>query len=74
MSRTPVSHLTPKQSTARLVFYCLAAFLTPIGSNWAQMENASPYQWGGMLVQATISMVIAARAYIDQSPNQVLRS
>ena len=63
--------MTPKQSNARLAFYCIAAFLTPIGSNWAQMESASLYQWGGMIVQATITMAIAARAYIDQSPTMV---
>ena len=64
--------MTPKQSTARLAFYCVASFLTPIGSNWAQMENATPYQWGGILIQATISLAIAARAYIDQTPTKVV--
>jgi hypothetical protein len=63
--------MTPKQSNLRLAFYCIAAFLTPIGANWAQMEQATPYQWGGMIIQATISLVIAGRAYIDQSPTQV---
>jgi len=63
--------MTPKQSTARLTLYCLAAFLTPIGANWSQMELATPYQWGGMLIQAMISTAIAARAYIDQTPNKV---
>jgi hypothetical protein len=63
--------MTPKQSNLRLFLYCLAAFLTPIGSNWAQMSEASTHQWVGMMIQATVSMVIAARAYIDQSPNQI---
>jgi hypothetical protein len=63
--------MTPKQSTARLVLYCLAAFLTPIGANWAQMGDATLHQWVGMIIQASISTVIAARAYIDQSPNQI---
>ena len=63
--------MTPKQSTARLSLYCLAAFLTPIGSNWANMQNATLYEWGGMIIQACIATVIAARAYIDQSPTQI---
>ena len=63
--------MTPKQSNFRLILYCLAAFLTPIGANWAQMSEATLHQWAGMVIQATISMVIAARAYIDQSPNQI---
>jgi len=63
--------MTPKQSNLRLFLYCLAAFLTPIGSNWAQMGDATIHQWVGMIIQATITMVIAARAYIDQSPAQV---
>lgn len=63
--------MTAKQSTARFVFYLLASFLTPIGANWAQMEHATPYQWGGMLIQATITAFIAGRAYIDTSESQV---
>jgi hypothetical protein len=63
--------MTPKQSNLRLFLYCLAAFLTPIASNWAQMGEATIHQWVGMMIQATVSTVIAARAYIDQSPNQI---
>ena len=63
--------MTPKQSTARLVLYCLAAFITPIAGNWAQMAEATTHQWAGMILQALVATIIAARAYIDQSPNQV---
>ncbi len=63
--------MTAKQSSARLAFYCLAAFLTPIGSNWDAMSDASLYEWGGLLVQATISLAIAARAYVDTTPTRI---
>lgn len=63
--------MTPKQSTARLALYSIIAFVTPIAANWQAMEHATAFQWGGMLIQATVTALIAARAYIDQSPNQV---
>lgn len=63
--------MTPKQSTARLCLYSFIAFITPIASNWQSMENASGFQWGGIIIQATVTALIAARAYIDQTPNQV---
>lgn len=63
--------MTSKQSTARLLLYSVISFLTPLGANWAQMENATAYQWGGMLLQAAITAAIAARAYIDTSESQV---
>jgi hypothetical protein len=63
--------MTKKQSTARLVLYCLAAFITPIAGNWAQMADATPHQWAGMILQAAVATIIAARAYIDQSPTEV---
>lgn len=63
--------MTPKQSNARLVLYCLAAFITPIAGNWTQMAGATTHQWVGMILQALVATIIAARAYIDQSPNQV---
>jgi hypothetical protein len=63
--------MTAKQSTARLVLYSFIAFITPIAANWQAMEHATAFQWGGMLIQAAVTALIAARAYIDQSPNQV---
>ncbi len=63
--------MTPKQSTARLCLYAVIAFVTPIASNWNQMESASLFQWGGMLMQATVTSLIAIRAYIDQTPTQI---
>jgi len=65
--------MTPKQSTARLLLYAGIAFATPIASNWQAMEHATSFQWGGMLLQALVTSLIAARAYIDQSPNQVIK-
>jgi len=63
--------MTAKQSVARLALYSIIAFITPIAANWQAMEHASAFQWGGMLIQALITSLIAARAYIDQTPNQV---
>lgn len=63
--------MTPKQSTARLCLYALIAGLTPIAANWEQMANASLYQWGGLLIQALGTALIAVRAYIDQTPTRV---
>jgi len=63
--------MTPKQSTARLALYCAAAFIMPIAANWNAMEHATIFQWAGMLIQSSLTAIIAARAYIDQSPNQV---
>jgi hypothetical protein len=63
--------MTPKQSNLRLALYAVIAFVTPIASNWNQMESATAFQWGGMLMQAVVTSLIAVRAYIDQSPNQV---
>jgi len=63
--------MTSKQSTARLILYSLIAFITPIAANWQAMEHASLFQWSGMLIQATITSLIAARAYIDQSPTKI---
>jgi len=62
--------MTAKQSTARLVLYSLIAAVTPLAANWNQMENATSFQWGGMLMQALVSALIAARAYIDTTPAQ----
>lgn len=63
--------MTPKQSTARLALYSAIAFITPIASNWSTMEHATSFQWGGMLIQACVTAMIAARAYIDTSESQV---
>lgn len=63
--------MTPKQSTARLLLYATIAFITPIAANWNQMESASAFQWGGMLIQAAVTSLIAIRAYVDQTPNQI---
>ena len=63
--------MTAKQSTGRLALYALIAFVTPIASNWQAMEQATPYQWGGMLLQAFVTSLIAARAYIDTTPTKV---
>ena len=63
--------MTPKQSTARLCLYSAIAFLTPIASNWENMVHATLFQWGGLLLQASITGLIAARAYVDQSPTKV---
>lgn len=63
--------MSAKQSTSRLALYSAIAFITPIASNWAAMENATPFQWGGMLIQAAVMALIAARAYIDTSESQV---
>jgi hypothetical protein len=63
--------MTPKQSTARMLLYATIAGITPIAANWNQMESASAFQWGGMLIQAAVTSLIAIRAYIDQSPTQV---
>ncbi len=63
--------MTPKQSTARLLLYAAVAFITPIAANWNSMESATAFQWGGMLIQAAVTSLIAIRAYIDQSPNQI---
>lgn len=65
--------MTPKQSTERLLLYASIAFVTPIASNWSAMENASAFQWGGMLMQAAVTSLIAIRAYIDQTPTQSLQ-
>jgi hypothetical protein len=63
--------MTPKQSTARLFLYSAIAFVTPIASNWQAMETATAHQWAGMFIQATVTALIAARAYIDTSDSQV---
>lgn len=63
--------MTPKQSKARLALYASIAFVTPIASNWNQMESASLFQWGGMMMQALVTSLIAIRAYIDQTPTQI---
>ena len=63
--------MTNKQSTARLALYAFIAFITPIAANWNQMESASVFQWIGMLIQASVTSLIAIRAYIDQTPNQI---
>ena len=63
--------MTQKQSTSRLILYAAIAFVTPIASNWNQMEAASLFQWGGMLIQAAFTSLIAIRAYIDTTPQQV---
>lgn len=63
--------MTQKQSAARLAFYGIAAFLTPIGAKWGEMEHATLYQWGGVLIQSIIASIIAVRAYIDQTPSRV---
>jgi hypothetical protein len=63
--------MTAKQSTSRLILYSAIAFLTPIGSNWEAMANATVHQWIGMFIQATITALIAGRAYIDTSPSKV---
>jgi hypothetical protein len=63
--------MTSKQSSARLCLYASIAFITPVASNWSAMETATLFQWGGMLMQSMVTSLIAIRAYIDQSPNQV---
>jgi Ca2+/H+ antiporter len=63
--------MTAKQSTARLCLYAGIAFVTPIAANWNQMESASAFQWGGMLIQAAVTALIAIRAYVDTSPIQI---
>ena len=63
--------MTAKQSTARLLLYSAIAFITPIASNWAAMESATAHQWAGMLIQAAVTSMIAARAYIDTSESKV---
>ena len=63
--------MTAKQSTSRLALYAAISFVTPIAANWQQMEHATAFQWGGMLIQALVTALIAARAYIDTTPSQV---
>lgn len=63
--------MTTKQSTARLILYSVISFITPIAANWQQMEQATLFQWGGMFIQAIVTALIAARAYIDTTPSQV---
>lgn len=63
--------MNAKQSNLRLFFYMMAAFGTPIASNYAAMRNADAYEWGGMIIQAAVAAFIAGRAYIDTSESQV---
>lgn len=63
--------MTAKQSVARLFLYAAIAGLTPIASNWEQMQNASLYQWGGLLIQALGTALIAVRAYVDTTPTKI---
>ena len=63
--------MTGKQSTGRLALYSIIAFITPIAANWQAMESASMFQWGGMMIQAIVTALIAARAYIDTTPNRI---
>ena len=65
--------MTAKQSSARLSLYTAIAFVTPIASNWQAMEHATLFQWGGMLIQAALTGLIAARAYVDTTPSKVNR-
>lgn len=54
-----------------MCLYAAIAFITPIASNWNAMETATWFQWGGLLIQAAGTSLIAIRAYIDQSPSQI---
>lgn len=65
--------MTPAQSTARLALYVAAAVLTVLVSDFPSMEGATPYQWGGLLLKAALAGVVAGRAYIDKSPNEVIK-
>ena len=63
--------MTAKQSIGRLLLYGIIAGLTPIASNWSAMEHATPFQWGGMILQGLLTAFIAIRAYIDTSSARV---
>ena len=63
--------MTAKQSTARLLLYASIAGLTPVASNWEQMAGATLFQWGGLLLQSTITALIAVRAYVDTTPTRI---
>ena len=65
--------MSQKQSNSRLFLYAAIAFVTPIAANWNQMESATLFQWGGMLMQASVTSLIAIRAYIDQTPLNILK-
>ena len=59
--------MNPILSPTRLWLYAGLAFMTPIASNWDAMATATPHQWGGLLIQATITAGLAIRAYIDNT-------
>lgn len=65
--------MTPLQSTARLALYVAAAALTIIVGDYEQMRDADAFQWGGLLIKAALAGVVAGRAYIDKSPNEVIK-
>jgi len=65
--------MTPLQSTARLALYVAAAVLTVLASDFHQMESATTHQWIGLFIKAALAGVVAGRAYIDKSPNEVIK-
>lgn len=65
--------MTPAQSTARLVLYVAAASLTVLVSDFPQMQEATTHQWIGLFLKASLAGVVAGRAYIDKSPNEVIK-
>ena len=63
--------MTRNQSTARLWLYVAAAVLTIAATDIENMATATTHQWVTLAVKAVLAGVIAARAYIDQSPTQI---
>lgn len=65
--------MTPLQSTARLILYVAAAALTVLASDFNGMANATQHEWIGLFLKAALAGVVAGRAYIDKSPNEVIK-
>lgn len=65
--------MTPLQSTARLALYVAAAALTVLVSDFPAMQDATTHEWIGLFLKAALAGVVAGRAYIDKSPNEVIK-
>ena len=65
--------MTPAQSIIRLALYVAAAVLTVLVSDYPNMQDATHYEWIGLMLKSALAGVIAGRAYIDKSPTEVTR-
>ena len=63
--------MTPKQSAARLILYCLISMGTSASAGLPTIDFSNWREVTGFALSVIMTGLVTARSYIDQTPTQV---